>query len=184
MAAVDIILLILIGLGAYEGYKKGLLLGIVGLIGFVLAVVLGFYLMDPVSKWLATQLDELTFAFPILAFLMIFFITLIFVNLAGWILKKMMDMILLGAFDSLAGAILGIVKSAFFISIFMWLSIHFDLKLPREWRKESKYLQYIEPLAPGVIWVLEPIFPKVKEAIQTMEDIVKEFRSSEEEGRK
>ncbi len=176
MEAVDIVLLILIGLGAYEGYKKGLLLSIVGLIGFVLAIVLGVYFMDPVSKWLATQVDELSFAFPIAAFLIIFFIILIFVNLAGWVLKKMMDMILLGGFDSLAGAILGIVKAGFFISLFMWLSIQFDLKLPREWRHKSEYLQYVEPLAPGVIWVLEPIFPKVKEAIQTMEEIVDGFR--------
>ena len=85
-------------------------------------------------------------------------------------------MILLGGFDSIAGAILGIVKSSFFISLFMWLSLQFDLKMPREWRAKSEYLQYIEPLAPSVIWVLEPIFPKVTQAIETMDEIVKEFR--------
>lgn len=132
--------------------------------------------MDPVSQWLAHHSDELTFAFPIIAFLIVFFLTLIIVNLAGWVLKKMMDMILLGGFDSIAGAILGIIKSGFFISLFMWLSLQFDLKMPREWRAKSEYLQYIEPLAPSVIWVLEPIFPKVKEAIGTMAEIVEEFK--------
>ncbi len=114
MAAIDIVILILLGLGAYEGYRKGLLLSIVGLIGFVLAIILGVYFMDPVSKWLATKLDELTFAFPIMAFLIVFAITLLFVQIVGWILKKLMDLVLLGGLDSLAGALLGIVKRAFF----------------------------------------------------------------------
>lgn len=178
MAPIDIILLILIGLGAYEGYKKGLLLSIVGLVGFVLAIALGVYFMDPMSKWLASNLDDLTFAFPIMAFLIVFLITLILVNTAGWILKKMMDLILLGGLDSIAGAILGIVKSAFFISFFLWLSIQFDLKMPREWRAKSEFLQYIEPLAPGVIWALEPVSPKLKEVQKTMEEIVREFRDA------
>jgi membrane protein required for colicin V production len=37
----DVVILVLLGLGAYEGYKKGLLMSIVGLFGFVLAIVLG-----------------------------------------------------------------------------------------------------------------------------------------------
>ncbi len=130
-------------------------MSIVGLIGFVLAIILGVYFMDPVSKMLAERLDELTFAFPIIAFLIVFIITLLIVNIAGWMLKKMMDMILLGSVDSIAGAILGILKSAFFISLFMWLALGFELKIPKEWSAKSEYLQYIEPLAPGVIWVLE-----------------------------
>ena len=178
MAPVDIIILILIALGAYEGYKKGLLLSIVGLIGFVLAIALGVYFMDPVSKYLAKHLDEITFAFPIMAFLIVFLLTLMLVGIAGWVLKRMMDMVLLGGLDSIAGAILGIVKSAFFISFFMWLSLQFDLKMPREWRTKSEYLQYIEPLAPSVIWVLEPVSPKLKELQKTMEDIVEEFKDA------
>ncbi|TDQ17430.1 membrane protein required for colicin V production [Algoriphagus boseongensis] len=180
MAAVDIVILILIVLGAYEGYKKGLLMGIVGLIGFILAIILGVYFMDPVSKWLAERLDDLTFAFPIIAFLIVFLITLILVNTAGWVLKQVMDMILLGGLDSIAGAILGIVKTGFFISLFIWLSFQFDLKMPREWRKDSEFLQYIEPLAPGVIWVLEPVVPKIKELEKTIEEIVNDFRKEAE----
>lgn len=153
-------------------------MGIVGLIGFVLAIIMGFYFMDPVSKWLAERLDELTFAFPIMAFLIVFGITLILVNVAGWVLKKSMDMILLGGMDSLAGAILGIVKTGFFISLFIWFSFQFDLKMPREWQKESQFLPFIEPLAPGVIWVLDPLVPKIKEVQNTIVEIVAGFRNA------
>lgn len=178
MAAIDIVILILIGLGAYEGYKKGLLMSIVGLIGFVLAIILGVYFMEPMSKYLATHLDEMTFAFPIMAFLIVFGITLMIVGIAGWILKKMMDLILLGGLDSIGGAILGIVKSAFFISLFLWLATLFDLKMSKEWSGKSEYLQYIEPLAPGVIWILEPVVPKVKELQKTVGEIVEDFKNA------
>ncbi len=178
MATVDIILLVLIGLGAYEGYKKGLLMSIVGLIGFVLAIVLGVYFMEPMSKYLAKHLTELTFAFPIIAFLIVFGITLALVGMAGWILKKMMNMILLGGLDSIGGGILGIVKAAFFISLFLWLANLFDLKMPKEWKAKSEYLQYVEPLAPAVIWVLEPIIPKIGELQKTVDGIVDGFRDA------
>lgn len=134
--------------------------------------------MDPVSKILAERLDELTFAFPVIAFLIVFIITLLIVKIAGWILKKMMDMILLGGIDSIAGGILGIVKSAFFISLFMWLALGFELKMPNEWSAKSEYLQYIEPLAPGVIWVLEPLVPKIKELQETIAEIVEGFKDA------
>lgn len=153
-------------------------MSIVGLIGFVLAIILGVYFMEPMSKFLANHLDSLTFAFPIMAFLIVFGITILIVGIAGWILKKMMNLILLGGLDSIGGSILGIVKSAFFISLFMWLSLQFDLKMPREWRAKSEYLQYIEPLAPSVIWVLEPIVPKVTELQKTIEEIVEGFKNA------
>lgn len=153
-------------------------MSIVGLIGFVLAIILGVYFMDPMSKYLANHLDSLTFAFPIMAFLIVFGITILIVSIAGWVLKKMMNLILLGGLDSIGGSILGIVKSAFFISLFMWLSLQFDLKMPREWRAKSEYLQYIEPLAPSVIWVLEPIVPKVTELQKTIEEIVEGFKDA------
>lgn len=178
MEPIDIVLLIVIALGAYEGYKKGLLMSIVGLIGFVLAIILGVYFMEPVSKWLAEHLTSLTFAFPIIAFLIVFGITISLVSTAGWILKKMMNMILLGGLDSIGGAILGIVKAAFFISLFIWLANLFDLKMSKEWSAKSEFLPYIEPMAPAVIWVLEPIVPKIGDLQKTVEEIVEGFEDA------
>ncbi len=153
-------------------------MSIVGLIGFVLAIILGVYFMEPVSKWLAEHLTSLTFAFPIIAFLIVFGITISLVSTAGWILKKMMNMILLGGLDSIGGAILGIVKAAFFISLFIWLANLFDLKMSKEWSAKSEFLPYIEPMAPAVIWVLEPIVPKIGDLQKTVEKIVEGFEDA------
>ena len=72
MEPIDVVILVLLGLGAYEGYKKGLLMSIVGLFGFVLAIVLGIYFMDMVGNWLASETEQLAFALPVVAFLLIF----------------------------------------------------------------------------------------------------------------
>ncbi|GAB3228440.1 CvpA family protein [Algoriphagus aestuariicola] len=178
MATVDIILLILIILGAIEGYRKGLLRTIMGLVGFVLAIILGVYFMEPMSKYLAKHLDQITFAFPILAFLIVFGITMAIVGIAGWMMKKMVDLVLLGGLDSIGGAILGIVKTAFFISLFLWLANLFDLKMSKEWSAKSEFLQYVEPLAPAVIWVLEPVVPKIGELQKTVDEIVEGFKDA------
>lgn len=178
MATVDIILLILLGLGAIEGYRKGLLMSIMGLVGFVLAIILGVYFMEPVSKYLASHVDSLTFAFPVISFLIVFGITIAVVGIAGWMMKSMAKMVLLGGLDSIGGAILGMVKTAFFISLFLWLANLFDLQMPKDWRAKSEYLGYVEPMAPAVIWVLEPIVPKIGELQKTVEEIVEGFRDA------
>lgn len=49
---IDIIILLLIILGAFAGYKKGLVGILVSLIGLVLALILGFILQGPVSNYL------------------------------------------------------------------------------------------------------------------------------------
>lgn len=178
MATVDIVLLILIGLGAIEGYRKGLLMTIMGLAGFVLGIILGVYFMEPVSKYLAGHVEELNFAFPVISFLIVFGITVALVSIAGWMMKSMAKMVLLGGLDSMGGAILGIVKSAFFISLFLWLANLFDLQMPKDWSAKSEYLGYVEPLAPAVIWVLEPVVPKIGDLQKTVDEIVDGFRDA------
>lgn len=168
MEPVDVVILLLLGLGAYEGYKKGLLMSIVGLLGFVLAIILGVYFMEGVSKWLATETDEAAFGLPVLAFLLIFFSTLFLANLAGKALKKMMALVLLGGLDSLGGAVLGIVRTGFFISLFIWVLGKIEMEPFKDWEKKSEYLSYIRQLTPGVLEILSPILPAVKEAGQEL----------------
>lgn len=162
------VILLLLGLGAYEGYKKGLLMSIVGIFGFVLAIVLGIYFMEFVGNWLASETKQETLAIPIVAFLLIFFGTLFLINIAGRALKKMLGLVLLGGLDSLGGAVLGIVRMGFFISLLVWVLGKLELESLKNWEANSDYLSFIEPLTPEVLELVGPILPAVKDASQEL----------------
>ena len=165
---IDVVILLLLALGAYEGYKKGLLMSIVGIFGFVLAIVLGIYFMEFVGNWLASETDQEALALPIVAFLLIFFGTLFLINIAGRALKKMLGLVLLGGLDSLGGAVLGIVRTGFFISLLVWVLGKLELESLKKWQADSEYLAFIEPLTPEILELVDPILPSVKEASQEL----------------
>jgi membrane protein required for colicin V production len=165
---IDVVILVLLGLGAYEGYKKGLLMSLIGIFGFVLAIVLGIYFMEFVGNWLATETEQKALALPVVAFLLIFFGTLFLIHIAGRALKKMLGLVLLGGLDSLGGAVLGIVRTGFFISLLVWVLGKLELESIKNWQADSEYLAYIEPLTPEVLELLDPILPSVKDASQEL----------------
>lgn len=172
METVDIIILIILGLGAIEGYQKGFLMGVLGLFGFVIAIILAFYFMDTMADWLAENVDELNLGYPIFAFFLIFISTMLLINGVGWLLKKTIDMVLLGSLDKAAGLMLGVVKVGFFISLFLYLANMFDLDMPKKWTSKSETLPYIEPVVPFFVDILEPGLPVIAETLKKMEELV------------
>jgi membrane protein required for colicin V production len=74
----------------------------------------------------------------------------------------------LGGLDSLGGAVLGIVRTGFFISLLVWVLGRIELDVFKDWEKKSEYLSYLKPLTPGVLEILSPILPTVKEAGQEL----------------
>jgi membrane protein required for colicin V production len=175
---VDIIIVIILGLGAYEGFKQGFLMSIVGLVGFVVAIILGFYFMDPMAGWLAENVREVNLGYPIAGFLVIFFISMILIRVVGWTLKKLINIILLGGIDSAAGGVLGALKAGFFISLFLWFTTEFQMDLPKKWLKSSETLGYIQPMAPAVIANVEPFFPKVGSTRSKLDEFVDKLKDA------
>jgi membrane protein required for colicin V production len=181
LEAVDIVILIFLGLGAYEGFKQGFLMSIVGLIGFVVAIILGFYFMDTMADWLGENVKTINLGYPLAGFLVIFFISMILIRMVGWILKKVINLILLGGIDSAAGGVLGAVKAGFYISLFLWFTTEFRMELPKKWLRESEILGYIKPLAPAVISAVEPIFPSVKSTRNKLDEFVEKIKEKAED---
>lgn len=176
MEPVDIVILILLTLGAFEGFRKGFLLGVLGLFGFVIAVILGIYFMAPANDWLLNNVTEINIGYPIMGFLVVFLITLILIRVVGWILKRLMNLVLLGGIDSMVGALFGVVKAAFFISLFLWQANLFKLDLPKKWTKNSEILVYIEPIAPAIVSFVEPFFPTIQEILKNLEETVDKIK--------
>lgn len=178
MSIIDIIIVVILGLGAFEGFRKGFLLGVLGLFGFVIAVILGIYFMSPMNDWLGENITEFNLGFPIFGFIVIFILTMIIIRTVGWILKQLMDMVLLGPLDATVGAIFGVVKAAFFISLFFWLSSLFKLEIPKKWTADSDMLYFIEPIAPGIVAVVEPILPSMEESLQKLDEVVEKIKDA------
>lgn len=164
MEAVDVIILLLLGIGAYEGYKKGLLMSLIGFFGFILALVLGIYFMDFAGDWLATKTNQEALSLPIVSFLLIFIATMLAVHVLGKSLKKVLGFVLLGGLDSFGGAILGVVRTGFFISLLIWIVSMLELESLQKWQSTSEYLLFFEPFTPVVLELLDPILPAIKDA--------------------
>jgi membrane protein required for colicin V production len=178
LSIIDIIIVVILGLGAYEGYRRGFLLGVLGLFGFVIAIILGLYFMDPMNDWLAENVTEFNLGFPIFGFIVVFVLTLLFIKVAGWILKQVMDLVLLGPLDAIVGAVFGVVKAAFFISLFFWQASLFKLEMPKKWTKDSEMLYFIEPIAPGIVAAVEPFFPSIEESLKKLDEVVEEIKDA------
>ena len=166
MNAVDIVLLLLLVLGAYKGYTKGLLLEIIGIIAFFVALIAGFQLLQWAMNLLSTQLDISESLLPYIAFLLLFAAIVIGINLLGRALKKILDMTFFGTFDNLIGALVGLMKWALALSVLIWLINTLEIKLPDEVVADSFVYAVLEPFAPQVFSMMGDIVPAVKSMFQ------------------
>lgn len=171
MTTLDIIILVPLAFGAYLGFKKGLLLEIIAILAFILAIIGGFKLMEEGVTFLSEYLDSYGQLLPFLSFIVIFLLIILFINMLGKILKKVIDMTLLGGLDRFAGAVLGILKWGFGISILLWLLFHFGIQLPGQDQEHVLYPFLVE-VGPNLIDRLSSWLPFAKELISNIKDLI------------
>jgi membrane protein required for colicin V production len=166
LKVLDIILVILLLIGAFQGYRKGLLLEIFGLIALVLAVIGGLKLMHWGIEFMQERFDISSNLLPIIAFIVIFIAIILLVSLIGRLLKNVVHLTLLGSVDKLAGSILGILKWAFGLSILLWFFSSIGYSFPEEMSFNTYVYPEIYAFAPTVIGYFSSIFPFAGEILK------------------
>lgn len=169
----DLIIIVFLAMGAYSGYKQGLFISILSIVAFVIAVLLAFHFMDWGTALLAERVDQLTFFLPFVAFLMIFLGVILIIRGLAYLVKKSLDFTILGSVDSVAGGILGIFKTAFILSLLLWIANSFEFFVSQEWIADSKSYNFIQPIAPFVITYLDQFTPIIKDTIAGIQELVK-----------
>ncbi|WP_031526168.1 CvpA family protein [Dyadobacter crusticola] len=153
MKLLDVIILIPLLWGALHGYRKGLLIEIIGIAGFAVAMVLGF-------KFLGLGMEVLTPYFsdnmakkilPYIGFSAIFFPTIFLLNQFGYMIRRSLRYSILGTFDSFAGAMVGVFTWVFGISVFFWLVNMIGVKIPAHRTDETYLYPLVVPIAPNLI---------------------------------
>ena len=172
MNTLDVLLLIPIIIGAVGGFRKGFIIGVVSLLALILGVFGGFYFLNWGVSILITEFGLMGKVLPIIAFLIIFISIIIIVNFIGKLLKKFVQMILLGGVDKIAGALVGALMWTFFMSSLIWVASVFKINFPVAWEQESYLLSYIEPVAPTVAAMLDGIIPAVSDIFEGLSDLI------------
>lgn len=153
------------------GFRKGLLIEIIGIIAFVLAIIAGFKLMEMGMTVLAEYIDGYTELLPFLSFIIIFLGIILLINMLGKLLKKMIDMTLLGGFDKAAGAVIGLLKWAIGVSILLWLCLNFGVTLPGQ-DEELVLYPFLAELGPNLISSLDTVLPFAEDMLDAIKEML------------
>lgn len=132
---------------------------LVGFAALILGILGAFKLLHTGMEVLSRHFPDLGTLLPFIAFIIIFIGIIIIINLLGRVLKNMMDLTILGAFDSVAGALLGIFKWAFLLSVTLWLMDVIHIKLPEDMTAESFLYPYVAGFAPKIGSYVSAVFP-------------------------
>jgi len=159
----DIILAIILLVGAVIGYKRGFLMELFFLVALVLGVFLGFKLMASGVEYLQQKFNADKAVLPYISFAVIFLVVMILVTFIGKRIKNSLDKTFLGKMDSIAGSLLGLFKYAFCISIVIWLAESFQIEIVQAWGSESKLYGVIVQVAPQISSLFGDFLPFFKE---------------------
>ena len=91
MSTFDFFLAIPIAYGAFQGYRKGLLLELVSLVALVLAILGGLKLLDSALPVMGGFVGDAHGLLPYVTFLFVFVAIILLIHLGGLLLKKVID---------------------------------------------------------------------------------------------
>ena len=163
MSKIDLLLSLVLALGAFIGYKRGFLTELFFLLALVLGIFVGFKLMGWGIEVLHREFNADTKFLPYISFAVIFLLVLALTIFMGKRLKNSLDDTFLGKADSLAGALLGFFKYAFCLSVVMWLATSLHIALPENWTTGSFLFPWVSKLAINVSGYLSHFIPFFKE---------------------
>ena len=167
----DSLLLMLLICGAYCGFKRGLVLELFSMGSFFVATIGSVRLFDWLVsfyvKWYGPLGNIIRYAIFVLLFMMI----VIVVTLLGRLFRHWLKRTLLGNVDQVIGALLGIFKWAFALSMLVWLGNLLHFKIPPIYTTDTLIFPIIEVLAPKLVTWLFAWLPALQAWFGTIYEV-------------
>lgn len=158
--AVDIVIFVPLVAMAIKGLKNGLIHEVLSLFGQIIAIFLSFTYMNEVGQILVGYLGMSNAWVPLLAFIAIYILVIILVNLIIKVLNAMVKLAFLSVYNLILGAIFSALKATLLFSVIFILLLGFDIP-DKETRENSLLYEYVLPIAPGAYNAVAVIYPGV-----------------------
>ncbi|NVO84836.1 CvpA family protein [Hymenobacter terrestris] len=155
MSTFDIFLLIPLGIGAVQGYRRGLVLEVATLLALVLGLVGGLALLNDAIPLVRHYVGEAFGLLPLVSFVLVFAAIGWGVHLLSGLLKTAVHLTPLGFLDNLGGAVGGILKWVLGLSLLLYgvESAGVPLISP-QLAADSQVLPYVREATPAALQVV------------------------------
>lgn len=155
----DIVLVIIIVFGAVGGYREGFLMEVISLLAIFLGVLAGFKLLGKAMVMLGSRFDINQSMLPYIAFGVVFLIIVVAVSLLGQLIKASINKSVLGRIDQAMGALVGMIKIIFMMSVFIWLMDSMELDFFSKLTADSRLTPWLEDVAPRATALVGSVIP-------------------------
>lgn len=155
---IDIAFFLVMAVALFKGLRKGFILGIFSLLAFIIGLAAALKLSAIVAVYLEKNVVASSKWLPVLSFLLVFLAVVLLVNLGARLIKKTVDIAMLGWLDRLGGIILYIIIYTIIFSIILFFAEKLLILKPEVIAKSVVY-KYVMPWGPKVINNLGNIIP-------------------------
>jgi len=181
---VDILIVIALSLFAAYGAKRGMVDEVLGLTGWIVAVLLALRLMGPVGgKLFAVARGKLPLIFCII---LSFFVIITFVRLGFQALmaafQKVFSEDIVTKVNKMGGAIFGFVKGALFVSVITIALTLLPFSDKIQAVETNSYLfHHMQRLAPATLGLVKKFIPQSQDALDRIMDGLEKAASTTSE---
>lgn len=153
MNYIDIVLGILLILAAISGFRKGFIAEVASLAALILGIWGAIKFSYITTEFLIENFNLQTEYLNIISFAVTFVVIVILVHIVSSTVNKIVETVMLGFVNKLAGLVFGILKSALILSILLVLfdKIDDDVHiLPEKTKQNSRMYEPIRSFAPSI----------------------------------
>lgn len=160
MSFLDICILVVLILGLWRGFRVGLLRSLVGLFGWLFALVLATFLAKPLSplfaSFFANEISSI-----ITAFLMVAITVISVLHLILWLMSRTLKGLKLSFLDKLAGAVFGFGRN--FLAVLLLISVVAPFAERTNFWQDTQIAKSLLPLTPFVVSLSKQIGNEMRE---------------------
>ena len=138
---IDIIIVIILAVAAFRGFRKGLIIEVAGLLALILGIYGGIYLSDTTAQFIQREFEIDTPYLPIISLGISILLIVLLVYLVGKLVEKFINVISLKGVNQIFGAFFGIAKASIILSLIIFFLNGYHLTanfLPDKIKTESK----------------------------------------------
>lgn len=146
--AIDIVYLIFLGIGVWQGFKKGIIETLFGVAALFLGILVSVKLSHNMSVFLRDSFGWKTNLLPFISLVLLLFITIFAIRMISKLIENVAQEIQLGFFNRLLGAALWCLVLSVVFSVLIWLFNQMNL-FPDNLKASSNTYSHLVKLAPA-----------------------------------